>query len=222
MELIDWGKTVGLTIQEGLGMTENAASFCINPVEAVGVKRGSAGRTLPYVQMRIVDPDSHTDVPPDTVGELWLKGPTVTPGYWQRDDANAEAFIDGWFRTGDVVRQDADGYLYVEDRVKDMYISGGENVYPAEVENILYQMEAIAEVAVIGVPDPQWGEVGCAVIVAKAGHTVTLADIHTHTGDKLAKYKWPMHVVTYDVLPRNATGKVQKFHLRRDINILRG
>jgi len=142
----------------------------------------------------------------------------VTPGYWKRDDANAEAFVDGWFRTGDIGSMDDDGFYYVEDRLKDMYISGGENVYPAEIENVLYELDAIREVAVIGVPDERWGETGCAVVALKEEVSLTADDILAHCRPKLARFKQPAHVVFVDALPRNATGKVLKFELRKTIN----
>jgi fatty-acyl-CoA synthase len=143
-----------------------------------------------------------------------MRGLNITPGYWNRPDANASSFVDGWFRSGDVGRQDEEGYFYIEDRVKDMYITGGENVYPAEVENALYAMEAIHEVAVIGLPDPKWGECGCAVVVPRPGASVTIEDIKAYCGERLARYKHPARLEIVDALPRNATGKVLKFELR--------
>ena len=150
-------------------------------------------------------------------GEIWIRGAVVTPGYWNRPEANAEAFVGEWFRTGDIGRCDRDGYFYIEDRLKDMYVSGGENVYPAEVEGVLYGVEAVAEVAVIGVPDDQWGEVGCAVVVPRPGKTIELPMLLQHCAGKLAAYKQPAHLVILEVLPRNATGKVLKYELRNSI-----
>ena len=127
--------------------------------------------------------------------------------------------MDGWLRTGDIASRDEAGYIYIEDRLKDMYISGGENVYPAEVENILYEIPEIREVAVIGVPDEQWGEVGCAVVSLQADRVMSAADIRQFTRDRLARFKQPKHVVFTDALPRNATGKVQKFILRNTLDL---
>jgi fatty-acyl-CoA synthase len=150
----------------------------------------------------------------DELGEIWMRGKNITPGYWNRPDANASSFVNGWFRSGDVGRKDADGYFYVEDRVKDMYISGGENVYPAEIENILYELAAIREVAVIGLPDAKWGEAGCVVAALKDDAVLTLEEIQAHCRDRLARFKHPARLEFVEALPRNATGKVLKFELR--------
>ncbi|UTW54762.1 long-chain fatty acid--CoA ligase [Kordiimonas sp. SCSIO 12610] len=213
VDIIRWWSENGLTVQQGLGMTENAASCTFLPPEQVTNKEGSVGVLLRHSEGRIVDPDG-VDVGVNQTGELWLRGPTVTPAYWNRADANEQSFVDGWLRTGDIVRRDKDGYLYVEDRVKDMYISGGENVYPAEVENILYQMPEILEVAVVGVKDQVWGETGCAFVVVKEDADLSLLDLQSFCSDKLAKYKHPNRIERIDVLPRNATGKVLKYQLR--------
>ncbi|MCF6275467.1 MAG: AMP-binding protein, partial [Robiginitomaculum sp.] len=154
------------------------------------------------------------DALPDEQGEMYMRGPTITPGYWNRPDANEDSFIDGWLKTGDIARMDREGYIYIEDRVKDMYISGGENVYPAEIENVLYQMPEIVEVAVIGVPDPKWGEIGCAVVVIKQGAALTQEMVTAFCKSRLARFKQPANLVLVDALPRTATGKVLKFELR--------
>ncbi len=214
--LVNWWDERGLKVQEGFGMTETVASSCMLPRADVPAMVGSAGKALMHCEMKIVD-EAGREVAPGETGELWMRGPVITPGYWNRPDANAESFVDGWFRSGDIARIDAQGYVYIEDRLKDMYISGGENVYPAEVENVLYELEAIAEVAVIGVPDSQWGEVGCAVIALKEGHDITMAEIAAHCETRLAKFKRPAHMARTDALPRNATGKVLKFELRQSV-----
>lgn len=203
----------GVIIQEGFGMTETAGGTCILPKHDVPNKIGSAGKAFMNSEMKIVRSDG-SDAAPDETGEIFLRGPIITPGYWNRPKANAESFVDGWFKSGDVGQMDAQGFIYIEDRVKDMYISGGENVYPAEVENILFQMPQIADVAVIGIPDKKWGEIGCAVVVPKAGTSLSLGDISLHCTNKLAKFKHPSHLIVLDELPRNATGKVLKFELR--------
>lgn len=197
-------------------MTETAASSCALPKAYVASKVGSAGKQLMHSDIRIVREDGST-ADPDELGEIWMRGPTVTNGYWNRPEANAESFVDGWFRSGDIGCRDKDGFIYIEDRIKDMYISGGENVYPAEIENVLYAFDQVAEAAVIGVPDEQWGETGCAVIVLKEGANLDLGEIHEACAKSLAKFKWPRHVTFMDALPRNATGKVLKFELRKTI-----
>ena len=141
----------------------------------------------------------------------------MTPGYWKRPEANADSYVDGWFRTGDIASRDAEGFIYIEDRLKDMYISGGENVYPAEIENILYEREEIREVAVIGLPDERWGETGCVVVALQPDKSLSAEQILEHCVPRLARFKQPTHVVYVDELPRNATGKVLKFVLRNTV-----
>jgi fatty-acyl-CoA synthase len=166
-----------------------------------------------HVEVRIVDALGR-DLPPGERGELLVKGPGVTPGYWQMPEVSAKTIVDGWLHTGDVAMQDEDGYYYIVDRVKDMYISGGENVYPAEVENVIYQLPQVAETAVIGVPDEKWGEVGRALVAVKAGQTLTEAEVIEHCRAYLAHYKAPRSVVFVEALPRNPAGKVVKGELR--------
>lgn len=214
--LVRWWIERGLTIQEGFGMTESVASNCLIPKSMVAAKIGSAGKAVMHTEMKVMLEDG-SEAGPDQLGELWMRGPCITPGYWNRPEANADSFVGEWFRSGDIVRCDKEGYYYIEDRLKDMYISGGENVYPAEIENVLYAMDQIAEVAVIGVSDSKWGEVGCAVVAPTDDAEITLADISDFVSDKLAKYKQPVHLVIVDVLPRTATGKVLKFELRKSI-----
>ena len=205
----------GIILQEGYGMTESSATNCGQMPEDVPNMIGSCGKTVVQCEMKIIKDDGSL-ASTNEIGELWMRGPTVTPGYWNRPEANAECFVDGWFKSGDVGRKDENGYYYIEDRIKDMYISGGENVYPAEIENVLYQMPQIKEVAVIGVADEQWGETGCAVIALQENESLTQKEIMDFCADKLAKFKQPKHMATIDALPRNATGKVLKFKLRED------
>ena len=212
--LMDWWRDKGIIIQEGYGMTETAAAGCLIRKEDIPHKVGSAGRPLMHTQIKIVD-EAGKSCAPNVQGEIWFKGLSVTPGYWRNEAANKKAFVDGWFRSGDIGRKDEDGYVYIDDRIKDMYISGGENVYPAEIENLLYQMPQIAEVAVVGVKDEKWGETGCVVAVVKKGEALCLEDVLGHVGDKLAKFKQPQHIHLMDELPRNGTGKVLKFELRK-------
>ena len=214
--LVNWWHERGVVIQEGYGMTETTASSCILPREDLPHMVGSCGKPLMHCEMKIAREDG-SDADTGELGEIWMRGPVITPGYWNRPEANKESFVDGWFRSGDVGKRDENGFFYIEDRVKDMYISGGENVYPAEVENVLYELEAIAEVAVIGVEDSQWGEVGCAVVALADGQSLTMKDIATHVDGRLARFKQPVHMTIVEALPRNATGKVLKFELRKSV-----
>jgi fatty-acyl-CoA synthase len=196
-------------------MTEAGTVLGMPPEpEIVDAKAGSAGLPAPTLTLRIVD-EAGAELDDGQVGELQIKGPNVTPGYWQRPDETAAAFTaDGWFRTGDLARRDADGFYALVDRRKDMFISGGENVYPAEVEQVLRDHPAVSEVAVIGVPDPQWGEVGRAYVVSGADPGDLAAELIAHCGGRLARYKIPKSFVRIDALPRTGTGKVQKQQLR--------
>jgi fatty-acyl-CoA synthase len=204
----------GLPLLQGYGMTETCGVVTMMDPDDRVRKAGSAGKPCLHVAVRLVRVDG-TEAPPGEMGELWVKGPSVTPGYWKNDAANQSAFTDGWLRTGDAALTDEDGFYYIVDRWKDMYISGGENVYPAEVEEVLFKLEGIAEVAIIGVPDERWGEVGRAIVSLTPGHHLTEADIMRHCDGNLARYKQPRSVRFVDALPRNATGKVHKPTLRR-------
>ena len=166
-----------------------------------------------HTEYRIVDEEG-ADCGPDEVGELWVAGPNITPGYWNKPEATADAFEGRWLKTGDAARVDDEGFVYIVDRWKDMYISGGENVYPAEVENVLYQLPEVAEAAIIGVPNDRWGEVGLAVLALKPGAELDRATVVEHCVGRLAKFKIPNDIAIVDELPRNATGKVLKRELR--------
>jgi long-chain acyl-CoA synthetase len=175
----------------------------------------SCGVAGPGVEVRIVDPETRTDVPVGEVGEIWVRSPQVMKGYWNNEAATREAVdAEGWFRSGDAGYLDADGYLYIHDRVKDMIVSGGENVYPAEVENVLMAHEGIADVAVIGVPHEKWGETAKAIVVKAAGADPDPEEIIAFARERLAKFKCPTSVDFVDVLPRNPSGKVLKKDLR--------
>lgn len=203
----------GIRIRFGFGMTETGPTVFIMERDFPVSKLGAVGKPQLHVETRIVDRDGR-DVPAGEAGELLIKGPGVTPGYWQQPETTAAAIVDGWLHSGDVARRDPDGYYYIVDRWKDMFISGGENVYPAEVENVLYQLPAVAEAAVIGVPDATWGEVGRAVVVLKPDQILTEAEILAHCRAQLGRYKVPKSVVFTDKLPRNPAGKVVKGDLR--------
>ena len=199
----------GVALQQGYGMTETGPSCLGLAAEDAGRKIGSAGKPVLHTELKVLGDDGDP-VGADEVGVLWVKGPTITPGYWNKPEANESSFVDGWLDTGDAVTVDEEGFYYIVDRTKDMYISGGENVYPAEVENVIYQVPEILEAAVIGVADEKWGEVGRAVVVLKEGQAIDEAEIISHCAANLAKFKVPAAVVFTDVLPRNATGKVLK------------
>lgn len=175
----------------------------------------SAGRCLPGVELRIVDPETLEDLPTGEHGELWFRTAQLMKGYHGKPDATADAITpDGWFRTGDMGKLDADGYVYVEDRLKDMIISGGENIYSPEVERVLAEHPAVMEVAVIGVPDDRWGEVVKAVVSLTPGATATEEELIEHARAHLARFKCPRSVDILEALPRNPTGKILKRDLR--------
>jgi fatty-acyl-CoA synthase len=207
----------GVALQQGYGMTETSPAVLALDREDAARKAGSAGKPVLHTEVRIVRPDG-SDCAIDELGELWVKGPNITPGYWNRPEANNSSFTDGWLHTGDATRMDEEGFYYIVDRWKDMYISGGENVYPAEVENVLHQLAAIAEAAVIGVPDARWGEVGMAIIAVKPGQSITEAEILAHCAKNLARFKCPHLIRFVDALPRNATGKIHKPTLRTNFS----
>ena len=202
----------GAKILAAFGQTEMSPVTCMLPGEDAIRKLGSVGRVIPTVAARIVD-ENLDDVPVGQVGEIVYRAPTLMAGYWNNPQATAEAFTGGWFHSGDLVRSDDEGYIWVVDRKKDMIISGGENVYCAEVENVLAAHPAIVEVAVIGRPDDKWGEVPVAVAaVSDAG--LQLDDLTEFLNDRLARYKHPKALEIVEALPRNPAGKVVKTELR--------
>ncbi len=207
------------TLGQVYGMTElSGAVTWLAPADHADVDHPerllSAGLPYPGVELRIVDADG-ADRPTGELGELWVRSAQCTPGYWRKPEATADTLVEGaWLRTGDIARLDGGGYLFLEDRLKDMVISGGENVYPAEVERVLLLHPSVAEVAVIGVPDERWGETVKAVVVPAPGATVDPAALIAHCRAHLAGYKRPTSVDVVDALPRNATGKVLRRELR--------
>jgi fatty-acyl-CoA synthase len=208
-----WAKR-GVPLVQGYGMTETSpASTMLDAVDAIR-KVGSAGKPLMHTEVKIVDGEGR-EVPRGQVGELWTRGPNITPGYWNKPEATKSSFVDGWLKTGDAAKLDDEGFIYIVDRWKDMYISGGENVYPAEVENVIFELPEVAEAAVIGVPNERWGEVGKAIIVVKPGCSLTAERVIAHCMPRLAKFKVPQSVEFVEALPRNATGKVLKRELRQ-------
>jgi fatty-acyl-CoA synthase len=205
----------GIPVNQGYGLTETAPMVTFLTPEYALHKLGSAGRPPMFVQVRLVDPDNTIVSEPMAKGEVCVKGPNVMKGYWNRPDATAAAIdAEGWFHTGDVGYLDEDGFLYIADRVKDMVITGGENVYPAEVESVIYEHPAVAEVAVFGLPDPRWGEAVVAVVALKPDAALDLEELRAFAGQRLARFKLPTRLELVDALPRNPAGKVLKFELR--------
>ena len=216
--LLDTFARHGLDIVQNFGMTEAGPWAMQQNAGGARTKPGSVGKPVTHVEVRLVDAKGR-DVAPGEVGELWFKGPIVIPGYWRRPDANAVAFVDGWLRSGDAARTDEDGDYYIMDRWKDMYISGGENVYPAEVENALAAHAAVLEAAVIDRPDKRWGEVGHAIIRLKEGKNTSAEEIIGHCGKTLARFKIPKSVEFVETpLPRTSSGKLLKRTLREERN----
>src|SRR6266508_1901374 len=204
----------GLTFIQGYGMTEASPGALLLRAEDSATRIGAAGNPMFFTDTRVVHPDM-TDITAGEKGEIVVQGPNVMQGYWRRPDETRRAFSDGGlFDSADAATVDEDGYAYVVDRIKDMIISGGENIYPAEVEEIIYQHPAVSEVAVIGVPDQKWGEVGRAVVVLQPGVTAASEEILGFLDGKLARYKIPKSVTVTDALPRTASGKVLKARLR--------
>ena len=206
----------GVVMADGFGMSEVGSAFNM-PIDDVAVIRrkvGSSGLPLITLKHRLVDSDGKA-CPPGKVGELRLKGPSVTTGYWNQPEATAKAFDEeGWFRSGDLAYVDEDGFIFLVDRLKDMFISGGENVYPTEVENVIAELDVVSEAAVIAIPDPQWGEVGLAYVVPVPGASIEPEQVIAHVRSRLARYKAPKQVVIVASLPRTASGKLQKNLLR--------
>ncbi len=202
----------GIDFKVGYGLTEAPANNFWLPPQDVRRKPGSVGFPNFHVEMRIVRPDGSL-CEADEPGELLIRGPHVIPGYWNRPEATAETIIDGWLHTGDLAQRDAEGYYTIIGRSKDMFISGGENVYPAELESVLHGHPAVAEAAVIGVPDDKWGEVGRAIVVLKPGQTVSEEELLAYMQGRLAKYKVPKSVIYVSELPKTAIGKLDKKRL---------
>jgi long-chain acyl-CoA synthetase len=200
------------------GMTETCGAVTYLPAAdhvAGNPRMRSAGKPIPGAEIRILDPESDAERPTGVVGEICIRAPTTMRGYWKQDDETARVIREGgWVRSGDAGYLDEDGYLFIRDRVKDMVVSGGENVYPAEVENAIYGHPDVAEVAVIGVPDPKWGEAVKAVVALKPGRAPDADGIIGWARERIAGYKVPKSVDFVDALPRNASGKVLKRDLR--------
>jgi len=205
----------GIPVQQGYGLTETAAAASALTSEWVTTKIGSVGVPPLLTEMCIMTTDGHIVTEPQVRGEICVRGMNITRGYWNQPEATRAAIdADHWFHTGDVGYFDEQGFYYVCDRLKDMIITGGENVYPAEVESVLFAHPSIAEVAVIGMPDEQWGESVVAVVALKPGANLTLEELRAFAADRVAHYKVPRHLRIVEALPRNPTGKVLKYKLR--------
>jgi len=190
------------------GMSETGMNFS-NPLRGIK-KAGSIGLPLPNVEVRIVNPETFEDLKSGEVGEIWLRGPNVTSGYWEKPQETEAAFVDGWFRTGDLGKSDENGYYYITDRLKHIIISGGENISPKEIESVLDRHQKILESCVVGVPDEKWGEKVVAAIVLKPGATLAVKEIEAYCKTHLLDWKCPKEVFFLEELPRNRMGKVMK------------
>ncbi len=198
----------------GWGMTETTSTFTSNSAEDYLARPDSSGPCIPVCDMKIVDAEGR-DLPPGQVGELLVRGPNVVRGYWNKPEADAATFTEGWLRTGDLARLDEEGFLYIVDRKKDMLIRGGENIYCVEVEDALYEHPAIMDAAVIGLPHRTLGEEPAAVVTLKPGEEASEDEIRAFVGRKIAAFKVPVRVaITHEPLPRNANGKILKAQLR--------
>ena len=198
---------------DAYGLTETVSGDTFLDRDSIVTKLGSVGRPCLHLELEVWDDDGHP-VPAGERGEVVLRGPKVFKGYWRDPESTAQAFAGGWFHTGDVGVRDEDGYLFIVDRLKDMIVSGGENIAGSEVERVLYEHEAVLEAAVVGRPDARWGEVPVAFVVVRPGASATSEELITHCSGQLAKFKVPKAVTFLDALPRNPSGKVLKRDLR--------
>ncbi len=210
--LIEKYAAMGIAVHQVYGMTESCGPACLTSPETALAKAGSTGKPFVHTDVRVVDADGR-DVKPDESGEVLIRGPHVMKGYWRRPEATAETLRDGWLHSGDIATVDAEGFIYIQDRKKDMFITGGENVYPAEVENVILQHPGVGDVAVIGQPCEKWGESGFAVVVRK-DPALDEAAILAHCQGRLARFKQPRGVAFVEAIPRNPSGKALKRVLR--------
>jgi len=206
----------GIEVRQLYGMTECSTGTVLDPENAL-TKAGSCGRPFFHTDIRIVD-GQNNDVGPEVKGEILMRGPVVMKGYWNRPEATAETIVDGWLHSGDIARVDEDGFYYIMDRKKDMIISGGENIYPAEIEDALLGNPKVADVAVIGYAHEKWGEAVKAIIVVKPGEALTEEELIGWCKDKIGSYKIPKTVIITDAIPRTPTGKILKTELRETYN----
>jgi len=229
LPLLERYQARGIPLRQGFGLTEAGPNCFSMPARDVlrkmraqpedptaGPAGACVGRPMVNVPLRVVRPDG-TDCAPGEAGELWVGGPVVCGGYWGRPDASAAAIVDGWFRTGDALSVDAEGFFYVRGRLKEMYKSGGENVYPAEVEQVIAGCPGVGQVAVVGVPDARWGEVGHAFVEPSPGAALDAARVLQWLDGRLARFKIPKRVTVLDTLPRTGSGKIDKPALSRGL-----
>jgi len=212
-ELMALFRTAGFSLRQIMGQTETSILLWASEADAID-KPGSVGRPVFHAEVTIMD-RSGKICPPNQVGEIVVRGSVMMTEYWHDSGKTTESIRNGWLHTGDLAYRDGDGYFYLVDRARDMYISGGENVYPAEIERVLRTHPAIEDVAVIGVPDARWNEVGCAFVQPAESQNISGADVVLFCDGKLARYKWPRHVIFVDHFPRTALGKIRKFELRQ-------
>jgi fatty-acyl-CoA synthase len=204
----------GMKLMHAYGMTETGPTVLALDADDAQRKIGSAGKPVTHMEVQLVKPDGRAATTGE-VGEIWLRGPSIIREYWRRPEANQTDFTDGWLHTGDAAYRDDEGFYHIVDRWKDMYISGGENVYPAEVESVISRLPEVLMASAIGVPDERWGETGCAFIVLKQNALLTADDVIAHCLENLAKYKAPKTVHFVRELPQNASGKILKTELRK-------
>jgi acyl-CoA synthetase (AMP-forming)/AMP-acid ligase II len=212
VSLIEAYAEMGIAVHQVYGMTETCGPACLTSPEAARSKAGSTGKAFMHTEVRVVD-ESGADVETGEPGEVWISGPHIMKEYWNRPEATAEALVDGWLRSGDIATVDEDGFIYIQDRKKDMIISGGENVYPAEIENVILAHTGVRDVAVIGQPSGRWGESAFAVVV-RSDPEVQEGEILGHCQGKMARFKQPRGVAFLEEIPRNPSGKVLKRVLR--------
>ena len=212
--LLETWQDRGVEIVQGYGLTEAAPNVLCLPPEEATRKLGFAGKPYPHVDVALRDADTGALVEGTGTGELVVRGPNVFAGYWRNAEATEAAFADGWLLTGDVAERDAEGFYRIAGRIKDMVISGGENVYPAEIEDVLHAHPAVLEAAVVGVPDERWGEACAAFVVLREGSNVGTEELQRLCRDRLARFKVPKTFAFVDALPRSSMGKVLKDELR--------
>ena len=210
--VINGYKQVGIPIRQGYGLTEAGPNCYSLPAEDAIRKEGSVGFPNFHIGVKIMG-DDESELKQGEVGELWMKGPHLFSGYWNNPEATEQTLINGWVKTGDLFREDEDGYFYIVGRIKEMYISGGENVYPVQVENVIYEHPSVSQAAVIGVPDKKWGETGCAFIVLKEHQSLTAEELKTYCRKFMAGFQCPGHVIFVNELPLGHSNKIQKKEL---------
>jgi long-chain acyl-CoA synthetase len=205
----------GCKVLEGYGLSETSPVASFNHPDR-DRKPGSIGTPIEGVEMKLVDDDGN-EVAQGEIGEILIKGHNVMKGYWERPEATAESIKDGWFASGDMAKVDEDGYFYIVDRKKDLIIRGGYNVYPREIEEVLYEHPAVLEAAVVGVPHAELGEEIAAAVAAKPGQTIDVAELQAFVKERVAAYKYPRHIAVIDELPKTATGKILKREIDKSI-----